>query len=113
MEYIAGTTLENIAHEQRPPIAVTLDLVKQVAEALHYAHSQGIIHRDIKPANIIVTNDWRAKRTHFGVAKLAGAHFTAAGQVLGNPTVLAPGELAGAPAEGPPEFVSPGSLPRI
>src|SRR5437762_12716272 len=46
MEYIAGTTLESIAQAQRPLITTTLELIRQIAEALHYAHSQGIIHRD-------------------------------------------------------------------
>ncbi|HTD23784.1 MAG TPA: serine/threonine-protein kinase [Terriglobales bacterium] len=110
MEYIAGTTLESIAHEQRPPIAITLDLVKQVAEALHYAHSQGIIHRDIKPANIIVTNDWRAKITDFGVAKLAVADFTVAGQVLGTPTFMAPEQLSGHPVDGRSDLFSLGII---
>ena len=110
MEYIAGTTLESIAHVQRPPIATTLELVKQVAEALHYAHSQGIIHRDIKPANIIVTNDLHAKITDFGVAKLAVADFTIAGQVLGTPTFMAPEQLSGHPVDGRADLFSLGII---
>ena len=110
MEYIAGTTLESIAQRERPPIPTTLDLIKQVAEALHYAHSQGIIHRDIKPANIIVTNDGHAKITDFGVAKLLVADFTVAGQVLGTPTFMAPEQLSGHPVDGRADLFSLGII---
>jgi len=110
MEYIAGTTLESIAQTQRPPVTTTLELVRQIAEALHYAHSQGIIHRDIKPANIIVTNDNHAKITDFGVAKLAVADFTVAGQVLGTPTFMAPEQLSGHPVDGRADLFSLGIL---
>ena len=110
MEYIAGTTLESIAQTQRPPITTTLELIRQIAEALHYAHSQGIIHRDIKPANIIVTNDGHAKITDFGVAKLAVADFTVAGQVLGTPTFMAPEQLSGHPVDGRADLFSLGII---
>jgi predicted Ser/Thr protein kinase len=110
MEYIAGTTLESIAQAQRPAVTTTLELVRQIAEALHYAHSQGIIHRDIKPANIIVTNDGHAKITDFGVAKLAVADFTVAGQVLGTPTFMAPEQLSGHPVDGRADLFSLGII---
>ena len=110
MEYIAGTTLESIAQSERPPIPTTLDLIKQVAEALNYAHSQGIIHRDIKPANIIVANDGHAKITDFGVAKLLVADFTVAGQVLGTPTFMAPEQLSGHPVDGRADLFSLGII---
>lgn len=110
MEYIAGTTLESIAQVQRPAVNTTLELVRQIAEALHYAHAQGIIHRDIKPANIIVTNDGHAKITDFGVAKLAVADFTVAGQVLGTPTFMAPEQLSGHPVDGRADLFSLGII---
>src|SRR5205085_10798751 len=61
MEYIAGTTLEQMEEaETLLDPAPAIDLVRQIADALHYAHGQGIIHRDIKPANIIITEEGRA-----------------------------------------------------
>ncbi|MGH7753563.1 MAG: serine/threonine-protein kinase, partial [Gemmatimonadales bacterium] len=90
MEYIQGKTLEELGRGERLPTATTLELAKQVAEALDYAHSQKIVHRDIKPANIIVTADGRAKITDFGVAKLQMTQFTQPGQVLGTPAYMSP-----------------------
>ena len=58
MEYISGQTVESLLTgkaTERLPLETTLDLVKQIAEGLDYAHAQGIVHRDIKPANILVT----------------------------------------------------------
>jgi len=97
MEFISGQTLESMMRSagQRLPLATTLDLVKQIAEALDYAHAQGIIHRDIKPANIIITEDGRAKIADFGVAKLALTDYTMPGQVLGTPSYMSPEQLSG------------------
>jgi eukaryotic-like serine/threonine-protein kinase len=95
MEYIEGTTLDSlISSSAEKSIPVTLDLVKQVAQALDYAHSQGIVHRDIKPANIIVTPDGRAKITDFGIAKLAVTQLTMPGEALGTPLCLQSKSLA-------------------
>jgi hypothetical protein len=98
MEYVSGRTLEHLladeAQERLSP-AIALDLADQLAQALHYAHTQGIVHRDIKPANIIVTSDGRAKITDFGIAKLDLSQFTATGQVFGTPSYMSPEQIEG------------------
>lgn len=97
MEYVAGRTLDQLlaGEGQRFTPETALNLAEQLAQALHYAHAQGIVHRDIKPANIIVTPDGRAKITDFGIAKLDLTSFTATGQVLGTPSYMSPEQIEG------------------
>lgn len=97
MEYVEGQSLQQlISRESRTlPLSTTLRLVQEVAEALHYAHTQGVVHRDIKPANILVTPDGHPKIADFGVAKLNQSELTSPGQVFGSPAFMAPEQLTG------------------
>src|ERR1700730_13275107 len=95
MEYIQGQSLQQlVSRENRTlPLSTTLRLIQEVAEALHYAHGQGVVHRDIKPANILVTPDGHPKIADFGIAKLNQNDVTLLGQVLGSPAFMAPEQL--------------------
>ncbi len=110
MEYIEGTTLEELGRGERLPLEQALELVEQVAEALDYAHERGIVHRDIKPANIIITPDRRAKITDFGIAKLLQTQFTQPGQVLGTPAYMSPEQLSGGAVDGRSDLFSLGVI---
>lgn len=97
MEFIPGRTLENILL-YGPPLTTekSLDIVRQIAEALDYAHRQQIIHRDLKPANILLSDDGRAKITDFGIAKImavGGSLRTSA--VMGTPAYMSPEQVTG------------------
>jgi serine/threonine protein kinase len=96
MEYVEGQSLQQLmGRENRPlPLSTTLRLVQEVAEALHYAHAQGVVHRDIKPANVLVTSDGHPKIADFGIAKLNQSEMTMPGQVLGSPAFMAPEQLS-------------------
>lgn len=65
--------------------------MSDAADALHYAHSQGIIHRDIKPANLILSTDGRIMLADFGLAKSAGEHsVTRTGALVGTLRYVSP-----------------------
>jgi serine/threonine protein kinase len=96
MEYVEGQSLQQIlSRENRTlPLSTTLRLIQLLAEALHYAHTQGVVHRDIKPANILVSVDGQPKIADFGIAKLNQTELTLPGQVLGSPAFMAPEQLS-------------------
>lgn len=111
LEYVSGESLQRIlAREKKLPLAQALKLAEEVADALDYAHGQGVIHRDIKPANILVTADGHAKIADFGIAKLNLAHFTIPGKVLGTPAYMAPEQLSGEGSDGRSDLFSLGVI---
>ncbi|MHB8539123.1 MAG: serine/threonine-protein kinase [Candidatus Dormibacteria bacterium] len=114
MEYVAGRTLSTAVVEADQPLSPDslLDLIEQVAEALDYAHREGIVHRDIKPANILVTPQGRAKIADFGVAKLrlTQTQMTNAGDLLGTPSFMSPEQVDGKPMDGRSDLFSLGVI---
>jgi serine/threonine-protein kinase len=111
LEYVSGESLSRIlSREKKLPLATALQLTQEIAEALHYAHGQGVVHRDIKPANILVTESGHAKIADFGIAKLNLAHFTLPGRVLGTPAYMAPEQLSGETCDGRSDLFSLGVI---
>jgi serine/threonine-protein kinase len=85
-----------------------LDIATQLADALDYAHRNGVIHRDIKPSNILITADGRAKIADFGIAKLSDSQVTNTGQVLGTPAYMAPEHFTGEQIDGRADLFAAG-----
>ena len=113
MEYADGQTLYDFVLQSpggRLPPATALELMEQVAGALHYAHSAGIVHRDIKPANIIVTAEGRTKIMDFGIAKISLSEATLPGQVLGTPAYMSPEQINGKAVDGRSDLFSLGVI---
>jgi TonB family protein len=95
MEYVAGQTLA-ARLTQTPPLdrEAILNILAQTADALDYAHSQGVIHRDIKPANLLLSQDGRTvKVADFGIAKVTSQSVTQTGAMLGSPYYMAPEQI--------------------
>jgi serine/threonine-protein kinase len=111
LEYVQGESLNRIlSREKKLPLERSLKLAEEIADALDYAHAQGVIHRDIKPANILITQDGHAKIADFGIAKLNLAHFTVPGRVLGTPAYMAPEQLSGESVDGRSDLFSLGVI---
>lgn len=111
LEYVAGEALNKIlARERKLAPERALQLAEEIAEALDYAHGQGVTHRDIKPGNILITQAGHAKISDFGIAKLNLAHFTLPGRVLGTPAYMAPEQLSGERADGRSDLFSLGVI---
>ncbi len=99
MEWIAGPNLAQHTRDHPPSARQAAQWTREVAEAMHYAHSQGVVHRDLKPANVLIDGEGRARVTDFGMAQRAdtASGLTLSGQVLGTPGYMAP-EVAGGKA---------------
>ncbi len=110
MEYVTGDPLSRILSvgDRKVPLFDALRFTHEIAEALDYAHSQGVIHRDIKPANILITEDGHAKIADFGVARLNHAMTTHSGQIFGSPAYMAPEQLSGGAADARSDLFSLG-----
>jgi serine/threonine-protein kinase len=95
MEYLQGTPLTQFTDPKKllaPNKA--LELCARTAEALDYAHNQGVIHRDIKPANLLYSmRQDLLKISDFGVARLTDNNRTKTGIVLGTPMYMSPEQL--------------------
>ncbi len=95
MEYVPGIPLRDFTEKTKllaPKRA--LELCATTAEALDYAHNQGVIHRDIKPANLIYNpRQGTLKISDFGVARLTDNNKTKTGIVLGTPMYMSPEQL--------------------
>ncbi len=100
MAYITGDNVAKLLHEHGAlPIDQTRRILRDVADALAYAHERGVIHRDIKPDNILIDADsGRPMVTDFGIARAVSegeTRLTATGIAIGTPTYMSPEQAAG------------------
>ena len=97
MPYVEGESLyQRLQRERRLPLAAALSFTRDVASALGYAHSRGVLHRDVKPENILLAGG-RALVADFGLARAIGAadtrRLTATGVIVGSAYYLSPEQI--------------------
>lgn len=112
MEYIAGgDTLRSYCKpDTLLPIPTVVKLIRQTADALDYAHAQGVLHRDIKPANIMLTEDGVVKLGDFGIAKRLGVDQTQIIGWFGSPLYMSPEQAQDAEVTAQSDIFSLGSV---
>jgi len=112
MEFVKGRDLlQHTLPGRLLPVSDVLQIVARVAQALGYAHSQGVVHRDIKPANVMIdpASD-TVKVTDFGIARVTDASRTRTGMVLGTPSFMSPEQMAGRRVDGRSDLYSLGVM---
>ncbi len=110
-EFVEGVDLAGrLDSPSRLSLRDVLRIARQSADALDYAHSQGIVHRDIKPSNILLDRAGRVKIADFGIAKMAGqsTELTMVGSVMGSPQYLSPEQIKGEDLDGRSDVFSLG-----
>lgn len=96
-EYVDGVTLEERLKDGPLPPEDAAKVIAELADALQYAHEQGVVHRDVKPSNIIIDRQDKAHLMDFGLAKRDTGEWTMTsdGRVLGTPAYMSPEQAAG------------------
>jgi len=94
------------AKDKLLPVDVVLESIAVVADALDYAHAQGIVHRDIKPANIMRLKDGTIRVADFGIARITASSKTATGTVMGTPSYMSPEQVSGKKVDGRSDLFS-------
>ncbi len=101
MEYIEGIPLDQYADSHSATQNDLINLIRQCAEIIEYAHSQGVLHRDLKPANIIVDHSSKIHILDFGIARVINeelpelTRLTMQGQILGTLPYMSPEQING------------------
>ncbi|MBI3299451.1 MAG: protein kinase [Elusimicrobia bacterium] len=110
MEFVEGKSLRDVLREKgKLPLADVLRYGGEIAEALAFAHSQGIVHRDIKPDNVLVAKNGATKLTDFGLAELSSAtRITNSGTTMGTGQYMSPEQARGGDVGAPSDIYSLG-----
>jgi tetratricopeptide (TPR) repeat protein len=116
MELVSGQTLGDMLAGPGLSLARSVEIIREVAEALTEAHARGIVHRDIKPSNVIVSDRGEVKVLDFGLAKQldedggARSQHTRSDVVIGTPLYLSPEQARGAQVDRRSDLFTLGAL---
>lgn len=108
MDLYPGSLATLLAPDQRLEETRLIEIATDVAEALSFAHEQGVVHRDVKPDNILIGADGRAVVTDFGIARAVSGYVSATGvnMTIGTPHYLSPEQAQGRPLDGRSDIYS-------
>src|SRR5262249_18988648 len=97
MGFVEGQSLAQRVAAGPLPHREAATLLREIVEAVEFAHNHGVIHRDLKPANVLLDARGRPRVTDFGLAKRLNADggLTASGQVVGTPSYMPPEQVSG------------------
>jgi hypothetical protein len=92
MPFVESGTLTNLMQGQPLSLELVRKIISQVADALDYAHTRGLIHRDVKPSNVLIDGRGNCLLTDFGLAKIVegSLHMTTSGMIVGTPAYMSP-----------------------
>jgi serine/threonine protein kinase len=112
MRFMAGGSVDQLLDDGTIPLDRALRIVEQIAGALDFAHSKGVLHRDLKPSNVLLDDGGDAYLTDFGIARLMGdvsAGITTQG-VVGTPSYMSPEQAQGGALDGRSDLYSLGVM---
>jgi len=111
MELVEGRSVKDVLDRgDQIPLPVALDIVRQAAEALDFAHRHGVVHRDVKPGNLMLTRQGMVKITDFGIARVDQTARTRTGILVGSPGYMSPEQLMGKAVDGRSDVFSLGAV---
>jgi eukaryotic-like serine/threonine-protein kinase len=109
MEFLEGVTLKAWCRKgSLLPVRQAVNVAATVADALDYAHRQGIVHRDVKPSNIMLTKENAVKVTDFGIARITTSTKTQTTMIMGTPNYMSPEQVIGNSVDGRADIFSLG-----
>jgi eukaryotic-like serine/threonine-protein kinase len=112
-EYVDGENLKDLLEREGPlPEREAIELALQIAQALGFAHGQGLVHRDVKPQNVLLNGEGQAKVTDFGIARSLDVHggLTQTGTVMGTSDYISPEQARGAHVDEQSDIYSLGAV---
>src|SRR6516225_8372250 len=97
MDYVEGQNLAEAVRAGPLDPRRSAEIVRAIAQAIHFAHEHGVLHRDLKPSNVLLDEFEQVRITDFGLAKRldGSSDLTVTGQVVGTPNYLSPEQAAG------------------
>lgn len=100
MEFVSGRTFEQVLHDEAVPQIEKLRVIRDVAKAVHFAHSRELVHRDLKPANILIDEDGSTKVADFGLAMDEENRHQHKGEIAGTWKYMSPEQVRGLYVDG-------------